>query len=44
MFQRVFSFFHKYFMAEKQESMLFVIIGSVAIALLIIFFFIAKTK
>lgn len=44
MFQRDFSFVHKYFMAEKQESLLFVIIGSVAIILSIVFFFFIKSN
>ncbi len=43
MFQRDFSFVHKYFMAEKQESLLFVFIGSAAIVLSVIFFFFIKS-
>ncbi len=44
MFQRDFSFVHKYFMAEKQESLVFVFIGSAAIILSIILFFIIKSN
>lgn len=44
MFQRDFSFVHKYFMAEKQESLLFVIIGSTAVILSVIFFFFIKSN
>ena len=44
MFQRDFSFVHKYFMAEKQESLLFVIIGSTAVILSVIFFFFFKSN
>jgi hypothetical protein len=34
--QRDFSFIYKYFIAEKQESLLFLIIGIVAILLAVI--------
>lgn len=44
MFQRDFSFVHKYFMAEKQESLVFVIIGAVAVLLSVIFFFFIKSN
>jgi len=44
MFQRDFSFVHKYFMAEKQAGLLFVITGSVAMALSVIFFFFIKSN
>lgn len=39
-----FTFIHKYFMAEKQESLLFLIVGMVAIILAIIFLFFIKTN
>ena len=42
--QRDFSFIYKYFIAEKQESLLFLIIGIVAILLAIIFWFFIKTN
>ena len=38
------SFIHKYFMAEKQESLLFLIIGIVALILSVLFFFFIKTN
>jgi drug/metabolite transporter (DMT)-like permease len=41
---RDFSFIHKYFIAEKQESLLFLIIGMVAVILAIIFFFFIKNN
>lgn len=44
MFQPDFSFIHKYFMAEKQESLLFLIIGGVAVLLSVVFFFFLKTN
>lgn len=44
MFQPDFSFVHKYFMAEKQESLLFLIIGGVAVLLSVVFFFFLKTN
>jgi K+ transporter len=39
-----FSFIHKYFMAEKQESLLFLVIGIIAIILSVIFFFFIKNN
>lgn len=42
MFQRDFSFVHKYFTGEKQESIVFLTIGIVAILLSIVFFFLLK--
>lgn len=39
-----FTFIHKYFIAEKQESLLFFIIGIVAIILALIFFFFIKSN
>lgn len=44
MFQRDLSFVHKYFMAEKQESLLFIIIGVVAFLLSGMFFFFVKSN
>lgn len=44
MFQPDFSFIHKYFIAEKQESLLFLIIGGVAVLLSVVFFFFLKTN
>ncbi len=44
MFQPDFSFIHKYFMAEKQESLLFLIVGGVAVLLSVFFFFFIKTN
>ena len=38
-----FSFIYKYFSGEKQESLLFLIIGLAAISLSVIFFFFIKT-
>lgn len=38
------SFVHKYFMAEKQAGLLFLIIGSVAVLLSVVFFFFIKTN
>ena len=43
MFNRDFSFIDKYFIAEKQESLLFLILGIVAIGLAVVFFFFIKT-
>ena len=40
--QRDFSFIHKYFLAEKQESLLFLIVGIAAIALAVVFYFFIK--
>jgi hypothetical protein len=42
--QTDFSFIYKYFTAEKQESLVFIIIGIVAIILAVIFFFFIKTN
>ena len=42
--QKDFSFIYKYFIAEKQESLLFLIVGAVAIILSIIFWFFIKTN
>ncbi|MBI1781308.1 MAG: hypothetical protein HYR66_08055 [Sphingobacteriales bacterium] len=39
-----FTFIHKYFMAEKQESLLFLIIGIAAVLLSVVFFFVMKTN
>lgn len=44
MLQHDFSFIYKYFTAEKLESLLFVIIGIVAVILAVIFFFFIKTN
>ena len=44
MFQPDLSFIHKYFVAEKQESLLFIIIGAVAVILSVVFFFFVKTN
>jgi hypothetical protein len=41
---RDFSFIHKYFMGEKQESLLFLIVGISAIIIAIVFFFFIKTN
>ncbi|MBI2730418.1 MAG: hypothetical protein HYX40_06665 [Sphingobacteriales bacterium] len=38
------SFIHKYFLAEKQESLLFLIIGITAILLSVVFFIMIKTN
>ena len=42
--QRDFSFIYKYFIAEKQESLLFLVIGLVAILLAVVFWFFMKTN
>jgi hypothetical protein len=42
--QRDFSFIYKYFIAEKQESLLFLIIGIVAILLAVVFWFFIKSN
>ena len=42
--QRDLGFIHKYFMAEKQESLLFLLVGIVAIILAVIFFFFIKAN
>ena len=39
-----FSFIHRYFTAEKQESLLFLLLGIVAILLAVVFFFFIKTN
>ena len=39
-----FSFVHKYFMAEKQAGLLFLIIGGVAVLLAVVFLFFIKTN
>ena len=42
--QRDFSFIYKYFIAEKQESLLFLIVGIVAVLLAIAFWFFIKSN
>jgi uncharacterized membrane protein len=42
--QKDFSFIYKYFIAEKQESLLFLIVGIVAILLAVIFWFFVKSN
>lgn len=42
--QRDFSFIYKYFVAEKQESLLFLIIGIVAVVLAIVFWFFIRSN
>jgi len=42
--QRDFSFIYKYFIAEKQESLLFLIVGIAAIMLAIIFFIFIRSN
>lgn len=42
--QRDLSFIHKYFIGEKQESLVFLIVGIIAILLAIAFFFFIKTN
>ena len=39
-----FSFIHKYFIGEKQESLLFLAVGIIAILLSVVFFFFMKTN
>lgn len=39
-----FNFVHKYFIAEKQAGLLFLIVGSVALLLSVLFFFFIKTN
>ena len=41
---RDFSFIHKYFISEKQESLLFLFLGIATILLAIVFFFFIKTN
>ena len=43
MFPRDLSFVHKYFLGEKQESLLFLVIGSLAVAVSVLFFFFMKS-
>jgi uncharacterized membrane protein len=42
--QRDFSFIYKYFIAEKQESLLFLIVGIVAVLLAVVFCFFIKSN
>ncbi len=42
--QRDFSFIYKYFIAEKQESLLFLIVGIVAVLLAVLFWFFIKSN
>ncbi len=42
--QQDFSFIYKYFSAEKQESLLFLTIGIIAVTLSVVFFFFIKTN
>lgn len=42
--QRDFSFIYKYFIAEKQESLLFLIVGIVAVLLAVVFWFFIKSN
>lgn len=42
--QRDFNFIYKYFIAEKQESLLFLIIGIITILLALVFWFFLKTN
>lgn len=42
--QRDFSFIYKYFIAEKQESLLFIIVGIIAILLAVAFWFFIKAN
>jgi membrane protein YdbS with pleckstrin-like domain len=42
--QRDFSFIYRYFTGEKQESLLFLIVGIVAILLAIVFYFFIKSN
>lgn len=41
---RDFSFIYRYFMAEKQESLLFLIVGIIAISLAVVFWFFIKAN
>lgn len=43
MFQPDLSFIHKYFVGEKQESLLFLIVGITAMLVSVVFFFFVKT-
>jgi hypothetical protein len=42
--QKDFSFIYKYFIAEKQESLLFLIVGMVAVLLAVVFWFFIKSN
>ncbi len=42
--QRDFSFIYKYFIAEKQESLLFLIVGIAAVLLAVVFWFFVKSN
>ena len=42
--QRDFNFIYKYFIAEKQESLLFLVVGIAAIILAVVYFFFIKTN
>jgi hypothetical protein len=42
--QRDFSFIYKYFIAEKQERLLFLIVGMVAVLLAVVFWFFIKSN
>ena len=42
--QKDFSFIYKYFIAQKQESLLFLIVGIVAVLLAVIFWFFIKSN
>lgn len=41
---RDFTFIHKYFIAEKQESLLFLVLGIIAVILSLLFFFLMKSN
>ena len=42
--QRDFSFIYRYFTAEKQESLLFLIVGIIAVMLAVVFWFFVKSN
>ncbi|MBL0198785.1 MAG: hypothetical protein IPP81_01000 [Chitinophagaceae bacterium] len=42
--QRDFSFIYRYFTAEKQESLLFLIVGIIAVILAVVFWFFVKSN
>ncbi|MBC7850765.1 MAG: hypothetical protein H7Y31_13575 [Chitinophagaceae bacterium] len=44
MFKSDFTFVHKYFLGEKQATMIFMIVGCVAIILSVIFYFVVKSN
>lgn len=44
MLNRDFTFIHKYFLAEKQESLLFLIVGIVAVIIAVVFFFFMQSN